>query len=739
MIADRALGALVVIAEPPRTWTDGDRAVLRRLANLVATIEASNVRQRAIASEAPGLATLLGVAALDRRILEALSDGVVLQDAEGKILDCNPSAGRILGLNQLELIGLTSSDPSWRITAEDGQRLESEDHPAMTALRTGRAVEGFVMCVETRSDGARWIAMSSHPLFVNGEGAPATHVVTSFGDITAVKLAERRSSLQRMHDLLEALPVPIYTVNAKGYVTYSNTAAETFWGSVSGSARRRWCGSTKLFTLDGVAVAAKHSAMARCLGQGAPIRGEQLVVQRADGSRAVIQDYPTPLFGPEGRLTGGVNMLVDISDIKAAETRQAALIEQLEAAKIELGQALEQAEAGSRAKSRFLANMSHELRTPLNGIIGVVDAVSRTALDARQDDMLRLVAESARSLEVILSDILDVSKIEAEKLVLEETPFDISATIANVCDLMRDRCDQKGLSLRVEGLGEVEGQFRGDGGRVRQILSNLLSNAIKFTEEGSVSVRASLPASGSHAAARVVRVEVSDTGCGFDAATGVRLFERFEQADTSTTRRYGGTGLGLPIARDLARLMGGDVTWASQPGVGSHFTLEVPLGHVEGEAVATRCEDHDIQGERLRILVAEDHPMNRKVLQMMLEPCDVALTFVENGLEAVEATAAEHFDIVLMDMQMPVMDGLTAIRQIRAREDAQRLSHMAIAVLSANVGPDHVAAAALAGADTHIGKPVTLHGIFEGVERALTAAAELGVQGALNGGSQLMV
>jgi PAS domain S-box-containing protein len=735
------IGAIVAVDHVDRVWSADDQDRLQRIANLAALIEISHARELAIESEAPALESLLGVAALDRRILEALSDGVVLQDADGRILDCNPSAGRILGLSQLELVGLTARDPSWRITTEAGERLASEDHPAMLAVRTGRPIERFVMCIET-SNGPRWISVSAHPLFANGDGEPPSHAVTTFVDITDMKRAERRLGEQRVHDLMEALPIPIYTVNAEGFITYANDAAEAFWGPSSKGGRRRWGGSRRLYTLDGAPIPHKQSSMARCLAQSAPLRGEHAISEREDGRRVTFQSYPTPLFGVDGKLVGGVNILVDISDLKAAEERQGLLINELEAAQVELGKALEQAQAGSRAKSTFLANMSHELRTPLNGVIGLVDTISRTALEPRQHDMLRLVAESARALEVILSDILDASKIEADKLLLEPAPFQLGGLVRDACETVREGCARKHLALEVEISSDADHLFRGDAGRVRQILSNLLSNAMKFTEVGVIKVRLGVEAS-KPGGVPMVNIEVSDTGGGFDDETGARLFERFEQADTSITRRFGGTGLGLPIARDLAHLMGGDLTWTSHVGMGSRFLLTIPIPReVEKDEAVKACDDLETPGERLRILIAEDHPMNRKVLQMMLEPCDFALKFVENGEEAVQATQDERFDVVLMDMQMPVMDGLTAIREIRAREHRLNHGHMAIAVLSANVGPEHEKAATAAGADTHIGKPATLHGIFEGLERALAARAvaeALPVKGVFDGGSELVV
>ncbi len=365
------------------------------------------------------------------------------------------------------------------------------------------------------------------------------------------------------------------------------------------------------------------------------------------------------------------------------------------------------AETANRAKSDFLANMSHEIRTPLNGVIGIVDALSRTDLAPDQAEMVGLISTSGVTLERLVSDMLDVSRIEAGKLELELRSFDLDEALAAPLDTLRMRAEDKGLGFHVERADNARGVFIGDSVRISQILGNLLSNAVKFTNEGSVTVRFAL--SEGDGAPTLLSFEVEDTGVGFDADHAAQLFQRFSQADASITRRFGGTGLGLSICRSLTEMMGGRITGASTPGVGSRFRVELPLPRDRSlrdydarEAVAPQ------PSRGLRVLLAEDHPVNQRVVQLILAGHVAELVTVEDGAEAVAACESDTFDVVLMDMQMPVMDGLSATRAIRAleaaRPDAPRTP---ILMLSANAMAEHRDAARDAGADLHLAKPVT--------------------------------
>ena len=379
------------------------------------------------------------------------------------------------------------------------------------------------------------------------------------------------------------------------------------------------------------------------------------------------------------------------------------------------------AEAASRAKSDFLANMSHEIRTPLNGVIGIVDALARTPLAVDQSEMVNLIRNSGTILERLVSDILDVSKIEAGELELDVQPFDLDEALAPCIEVMRYRAHDKGLAFRVEADAEARGRFVGDGARLGQIVANLLSNAVKFTHEGAVTLRL-----GMTDASLVLVVE--DTGVGFGPDHAARLFARFSQADATISRRFGGTGLGLSICRSLAEMMGGEISASSQPGVGSRFVVSLPLPRAEPLAAYDAREDAAPAAAApragpLRVLLAEDHPTNQRVVELILASQGAELVIVEDGAQALEAFAAADFDVVLMDMQMPRMDGLAATRAIRALEAERRATPAPIVMLSANAMAEHQQEARAAGADLHVAKPITAASLLAGIEAALAGAA----------------
>lgn len=442
---------------------------------------------------------------------------------------------------------------------------------------------------------------------------------------------------------------------------------------------------------------------------GDPVLGQINRYRHKDGSYRTLE-WRAQRFGD--RIYGVAR---DVTDRVAAEQT--------------LLEAKAAAEAANRAKSDFLANMSHEIRTPLNGVIGIVDALSRTPLSDDQAEMVGLIRSSGHTLERLVSDILDVSKIEAGQLTLECRAFDLEEALEPLA-VMRARAEDKGLAFNVRRWPEARGLFLGDSTRIRQVLGNLLSNAVKFTAEGSVSVTVEVWSDDPDGLgdAHRLALTIEDTGVGFGSDHATRLFERFNQADGTITRRFGGTGLGLSICRSLVEMMGGEIEARSTPGAGSRFRFVLPLRRAaslaEYDARETDAAPAALPegGRPLRVLLAEDHPTNQRVVQLILASQGAEVIVAGDGAQALAAFRDGPFDVVLMDMQMPVMDGLTATRAIRELEaSTPGRARTPLVMLSANAMAEHREEALAAGADSHLPKPITAASLLAGIEAVVGA------------------
>jgi PAS domain S-box-containing protein len=655
--------------------------------------------------------------AQDLRFLASLTrsmqDMVFVVDEDLRITSCANATQDLLGWSLDEALGRRPMD-LFRAEFPDGDRAA---HLARVHARQPSRMNALL----TRKDGARLEAEVAVAPLEPGQGPRAGFVVV-LHDISAAKATERalRESEERMRTIVASMAEGVVLQDASGAIVSCNQAAQRILGLSQAQLEGRTSIDPRWHAVreDGSPFPGdEHPAMVS-LKTGRPLTRVLMGVHLPEGGLSWISISSEPLrLNPEAAPHGVVTTFADITDQVLARR-------QLEATSRQLSEATRAAQAANDLKGQFLANMSHEIRTPLNGILGL----SQLGLDepdpAQLREYLGIIHRSGTGLLGLINDILDVSKLEARQLKLETVPFDLTELLRTVHEMLLVSAEVRGLSLSLRLAPGAPSLVMGDPLRVRQVLTNLLSNALKFTPQGGEVELALQPGAAPGRLCFVVR----DTGIGMDADQLARLFQPFTQADASTTRRFGGTGLGLSISRELARMMGGDVTVESWPGLGSVFRFEAPLGaatpaqalELEGHAgelaAATARASSQLKGRR--VLLAEDNPVNQLLATKLLRKVGVDVTLAENGLRAVELACADEaaFELILMDIQMPELDGYQAARAIGARLGA---ASPPIVAMTAHALSEEQERTREAGMVAHLVKPIDVHALYRTMARWL--------------------
>ena len=661
---------------------------------------------------------LLQAGALQNAIFNSANFSSIATDARGVIQIFNVGAERMLGYAAGDVVNTITpadiSDPQELIAraAELSIELGTEITPGFEALvfKASRGIEDIYELTYIRKDGTRFPAVVNVTALRDEQDTIIGYLLIGT-DNTARKLVEEEQLRldQRLREqqfytrsLIESNVDALMTTDPAGIISDVNKQME----ALTGCTRDELIGAPfKDFFTDPIRAAAGIKLVLR----DKKVTDYELTACDRDGRQTVVSYNATTFYDRGRNLQGVFAAARDITERKQVET--------------ELKQARAVAESASRTKSDFLASMSHEIRTPMNSIMGIADLLAKTELSAEQKKYVAIFQRSGENLLNLINDILDLSKVEASQLELERTGFSLHDHLEKISEMLGPRSEQKGLTLSITVADHVPTELIGDPTRLRQVLLNLLGNAIKFTTSGEVALYVSMPP-GSESSPEL-QFTITDTGIGIPVEKLDGIFERFTQADTSTTRRFGGSGLGLTICRQLVELMGGRIWVESDVGKGSTFAILVPFelwnadDHPAVEAAET---DPDQALSAMRILLADDSPDNCTIILAYLAHTPHIIEIAETGLTVCDMFKAADYDLVLMDRQMPVMDGLTATRAIRAWEAENGRTATPIIALTASALKGDRELCLSAGCSAFLTKPIKQSVLLRAIRESCSPA-----------------
>jgi PAS domain S-box-containing protein len=646
-----------------------------------------------------------------RSIFENASEGIFRTLPNGNFDLANPALAKIFGYDSAAELVAAVTDIGAQLYVEPQKRIE-----IIRELNRTGGVSDFEIEVFRKNGSKIWLSLNVRAVR-NGRGA-VTFMEGFATDITRRKLAEERLSRSEANyrNFFENAPLGVFQSTPEGRYLKANDTLARMYGYATAA---ELIDSVSDIPRQVFADPVQYAALLRILDERGKAADFEAQLRRKDGRIIWTTRNIRTVRDSSGAIQYYEGFILDIDQRKRTEEQllQSTRRKGLMAVKLanmvrELRTARKAAEEANRAKSDFLARMSHEIRTPIHAVLGLTDAALHTALTAEQRDYLDTVQESADSLLDLINDILDFSKIEAKKLRLESVDFDLREVVHSTMRTMSASAKAKGLSLDLDFADEVPRVVKGDPARLRQILVNLVGNAVKFTDWGGVSITVAQSEEAEPAKpaedVRTILFEVRDTGMGMDQERRAGIFEEFSQSDDSISRRFGGSGLGLSISKQLVEMMGGRIWATSEPGAGSvfAFTAALPRGEKANIVPAPAPLIFTTPSRSLDVLLVEDNPINVKVGLSYLHRMGHRCTVAASGLEATQALADKKFDIVLMDLEMPEMDGFETTRRIRAGQAGEAAKSVAIVALTAHAVADYKMRCLAAGMDDYISKPV---------------------------------